>query len=302
MDSTDTTSSAPAVLFAKPMTVRGNQVEAVDTSQLRNFFEGQSLEGRFVLQSMQGNPLEQVAERQVEVFRQAFEHLEEPLFQPHAGLNSFDFARRWVRRGFFGGHGEFQVRDLSANDRRFAAARHEWYRGTIVPKSTATMPAIPRTQIRSFHLDAPRARVFPLFTARGEREWVPCWDPLMLSGAEERGSAFQTRNHDDLVTTWIVIDYRPSEGCVSYARLAQGSNIGLVDIICTEAKGGGTDVSVAYTLTPLHAAAQALVDDFLDPRQYAHMIDGWHVATNAALAISAPLAQAAAVTFHARPE
>jgi hypothetical protein len=145
----------------------------------------------------------------------------------------------------------------------------------------------PRTQMRSFHLDAPRDRVFPLFTARGEREWAPGWDPVMLSGAEERGSAFQTRNHSGQATTWIVIDYRPSEGRVSYARLAHGSNIGLVDVICAEPAHGGTYVSVAYTLTPLHTEAEAFVDEFLDPQHYARMIDEWHAATSAALARSA---------------
>jgi len=145
------------------------------------------------------------------------------------------------------------------------------------------MAAIPRTQIRSFHLDAPRSRVFPLFTARGEREWAPGWDPTMLSGAEERGSAFETRNPEGQTTTWIVVDYRPSAGCVSYARLAHGSNIGLVDVVCTDA-AGGTDVSVAYTLTPLHAGAEAFVSEFLDPHHYARMIGEWQAATAAALA------------------
>jgi hypothetical protein len=151
----------------------------------------------------------------------------------------------------------------------------------------ALMPHAPRTQMRSFHLDAPRERVFPLFTARGEREWAPGWDPLMLSGAEERGSAFQTRNHQGHTTTWIVIDYRPSEGRVGYARLAQGSNIGLVDVICTESTQGGTDVSVAYTLTPLQQQAEAFVDEFLDARHYERMIDEWQAATGAALARAA---------------
>jgi hypothetical protein len=74
------------------------------------------------------------------------------------------------------------------------------------------MSAYPRTRSGSFHLDAPRERVFPLFTARGEREWVPGWDPVVLSGADERGSVFQTRSHDGRETNWIVVDYRPSEG------------------------------------------------------------------------------------------
>jgi len=145
------------------------------------------------------------------------------------------------------------------------------------------MAAIPRTQIRSFHLDAARARVLPLFTARGEREWAPGWDPTMLSGAEERGSAFQTCNHEGQTTTWIVVDYRPSAGRVSYARLAHGSNIGLVDVVCTDA-ADGTDVSVTYTLTPLNAEAEACVGEFLDPQRYARMIDEWRAATTAALA------------------
>jgi hypothetical protein len=150
--------------------------------------------------------------------------------------------------------------------------------------------------MRSFHLDAPRDKVFPLFTARGEREWAPGWDPVMLSGAEARGSAFQTRNHNGQETTWIVIDYQPSEGRVSYARLAHGSNIGLVDVVCTELMQGGTDVSVAYTLTPLHGGAEAFVNEFLDPRHYARMIDEWHAATSAVLARGTAAGTAAAPT------
>jgi hypothetical protein len=145
------------------------------------------------------------------------------------------------------------------------------------------MPADPPSQKRSFHLDAPRATVMPLFTAAGEREWAPGWDPTMLSGAERRGSAFVTVNHEGRNTTWIVIDYRPSEGRVSYARLAQGSNIGLVDVVCTEPAAGGTDVSVMYTLTPLCAEAEPFVRRFLSPEAYSHMIEEWRVATSAAL-------------------
>src|SRR6267378_538989 len=78
--------------------------------------------------------------------------------------------------------------------------------GGRLPMS-AVVPRAPRIQVRSFHLDAPRDRVFPLFTARGEREWATGWDPVMLSGGEERGSAFQTRNHAGQTTTWIVTDY-----------------------------------------------------------------------------------------------
>jgi hypothetical protein len=150
--------------------------------------------------------------------------------------------------------------------------------------SAPAMSESPATQVRSFHLDAPLARVLPLFTAEGERLWAPGWEPVVLSGAEGRGSAFVTRGHTGIETTWIVADYRPAEGRVSYARLAQGSNIGLVDVACTQAEGGGTVVSVRYTLTGVSEQGRAFVRQFLEPEHYARMIEEWRVATSAALA------------------
>ena len=141
----------------------------------------------------------------------------------------------------------------------------------------------PATQIRSFHLDAPVARVFPLFTALGEKAWAPGWEPEPLSGREERGSVFRTA-HGGREATWIVVDYRPAEGRVSYARLVHGSNIGLVDVECSAASGGGTEVSVRYTLTGLNAQGQAFVTEFLEPQHYSRMIEEWRAAIGKALA------------------
>lgn len=145
----------------------------------------------------------------------------------------------------------------------------------------------PATQVRSFRLNAPLARVFPLFTAVGERSWAPGWDPTILSGSEERGSAFVTCGSTGVETTWIVTDYQPAQGRVSYARLAQGSNIGLVDVICTE-QGATTEVSVRYTLTGVSDSGRAFVREFLEPDRYAQMIEDWRAATSAALAKQAP--------------
>lgn len=145
------------------------------------------------------------------------------------------------------------------------------------------MATVPSTQVRSFHVNASLARVFPLFTALGERAWAPGWEPELVSGREERGSVFRTA-HGGQETTWIVVDYRPAEGRVSYARLAKDSNIGLVDVRCTAAAAGGTEVSVRYTLTGLNGRGQAFVSGFLDPPQYERMIEEWRAAISAALA------------------
>jgi hypothetical protein len=154
--------------------------------------------------------------------------------------------------------------------------------------SASAMSAPPLTQIRSFHLEAPRSRVFPLFTARGERAWAPGWNPEVLSGVEERGSTFRTQNEHGQETLWVVTEYRPLEGRVSYARAALGSNIGLVDVVCTESSGGGTDVSVRYTLTALSETGRTFVSNFLETAHFSKMIDEWHAATAEALARPPP--------------
>lgn len=148
---------------------------------------------------------------------------------------------------------------------------------------TAIADDAPPSAVRSFHLDGPVARVFPLFTALGERSWAQGWDPILLSGREERGTAFRTVS-GGRETTWIVTDYRPAEGRVSYARLAQHLNIGLVDVVCSAVPGGGTEVSVRYTLTGLSPQGQTLVREFLEPEHYSRMIEEWRVATSTALA------------------
>lgn len=146
------------------------------------------------------------------------------------------------------------------------------------------MPDRPASQIARFHLPAPPAQVLPLFTAEGERAWAPGWDPEILSGDERRGSAFSTRAPGRPETVWIVSDYRPEIGRVSYARVALGSNVGLVDVECLPAAGGGTEVSVRYTLTGLDADGRRFVEEFLSPAHYSAMIGEWQRLTGDALA------------------
>ena len=145
--------------------------------------------------------------------------------------------------------------------------------------SPFAMSDSPASRIGHFHLAAPPARVLPLFTAEGERSWALGWEPEQLS--EQRGSVFRTR-HGGRETTWVVTEYQPAEGRASYARLAVGSNMGLVEVRC-RAADGGTEVSVRYTLTGLNAAGREEVRAFLEPAHYAAMMEEWRQATSAAL-------------------
>lgn len=144
------------------------------------------------------------------------------------------------------------------------------------------MAAAPLSNMRSFKLEAPCARVFPLFTAEGEKAWAPGWNPEMLSGDTARGSVFRTENHEH-ETVWIVVDYQPALYRAAYARIAQGSNMGLVDVICRGQPGGSSEVSVRYTLTGLNDEGAAFVRKFLSDAHYTHFIGEWHTALSAVL-------------------
>ena len=148
------------------------------------------------------------------------------------------------------------------------------------------MSAAPATQSASFHLDAPPARVFPLFTAEGERAWAPGWNPQMLSGAVERGSVFRT-HAQGRDTVWIVTDFRAAAHRASYARLVDGLSMGLVDVAC-DADGSGTKVTVRYTLTPLSEEGASAASDFLEPARYAAFIQQWQRAIGALFAAGTP--------------
>ena len=76
------------------MAVLGRQLQAVDALEVGDFFQRRRGERRLVLERMQGHAFEQIAERQVEVFGQSLEHLEQAFFQPHTGLHALDFPYR----------------------------------------------------------------------------------------------------------------------------------------------------------------------------------------------------------------
>src|SRR5690242_8875419 len=124
------------------------------------------------------------------------------------------------------------------------------------------MSATPVSQTRSFLLGASCERAFPMFTPLGERAWAPGWKPHMLSGEKERGSVFRTRHPNGAEATWVVTDYDPARHHVAYARLVDGSNMGLVEVRCTPA-GQGSSIEVTYTLTAVSESGKAFVEEFL---------------------------------------
>ena len=144
--------------------------------------------------------------------------------------------------------------------------------GLIAGNALATPPP---SQTASFTLKAACRQALPLFTAAGERLWAgPHWNPEMLSGSIKRGSVFRTRAHGR-ETVWVVTDYRPDQGRVGYARIAKGSNMGLVDVRCQTLFHSRSRITVSYTLTALSPEGSTFVRRFLGKKHFKHYIGEW---------------------------
>ena len=150
------------------------------------------------------------------------------------------------------------------------------------------MASDPLSRAAAFELDLPRERAIDLFTADGERAWVPGWSPTQISGAEQRGSVFETRAADGVATRWIVVEFDRINGRAGYARFAEGRHVGLVDV-AIEARGPDRcAATVRYTLTPTSAEGESQVAAMLERQAYDAFIAGWKQAIDDALATQNP--------------
>jgi len=144
-----------------------------------------------------------------------------------------------------------------------------------MPEETIFRPShVERTG--SFTLPLARDDAFPLFSAEGERRWVPGWSPEYLHPPEPSngaGTVFRT-THGDEETLWLVLQHEPAEGIAEYARLTPGSRVGTVLVRCESLGHEETRVVVTYSLTAVAELGNAVVER-LTPDAYRSMLDDW---------------------------
>ncbi|MEU1970311.1 hypothetical protein ABZ477_01500 [Microbacterium sp. NPDC019599] len=132
-----------------------------------------------------------------------------------------------------------------------------------------------------FVLDAPPEQAFPLFTAAGERLWVPGWSPEFLADVDDdttAGTVFRT-SADGRVTTWIVVESHPPFAA-TYARFTPAHSATTVRVRL-EASDAGTLVHVGYDITSLAETADALLEQFA--REFDDMLEEWRRGTSGVL-------------------
>ncbi|TIO74924.1 MAG: SRPBCC family protein [Mesorhizobium sp.] len=131
-------------------------------------------------------------------------------------------------------------------------------------------------------LAGPVERVFPLFTPIGETLWVDGWDPEFLhpkNGETREGMVFRT-SHGDETTLWACTDWDPQAHKVRYARVTPESRFGFVEVTCRQVDTGGTQASIAYTLTALNEAGRSYLFELTEDA-FERMIEAWKVRIDA---------------------
>ena len=142
------------------------------------------------------------------------------------------------------------------------------------------MTDIPCSRVQasgSFKLPVSPGDAFDLFTAAGERLWVPGWSPRFFGQAEPQksGLVFETGEGAN-ATIWVVLESDRKSGRLKYARITPGSRAGTVEV-CLTSSGRETQVSVAYDLTALSADAGDL--EQYSPARFRAMMEEWRTLT-----------------------
>ncbi len=117
------------------------------------------------------------------------------------------------------------------------------------------------TRTGSFELPLNPADAIGLFTAEGERSWIPGWVPeYPEDGAvhDAPGTVFIHRDHGG-AQTFVVVESGPLVR--RYARVTDNVAAGTIEVTC-EPAGEGTLVRATFDLTALSSEGAAWLDAF----------------------------------------
>ena len=130
-----------------------------------------------------------------------------------------------------------------------------------------------------FRIDQPIETLFPLFSAEGEKLWVPGWDYENIMGSNDlhEDYIFLTKNHDHASTDaiWLVKRYDPEFFLVQFYKIEPGDKVGVIIVQCVQIDKCLTEVEVTYEYTGLSEKGNEFIDTFTSV-QYKEFIGEWN--------------------------
>lgn len=118
----------------------------------------------------------------------------------------------------------------------------------------------------AFQIDQPIDILFPLFSAEGEKHWVPGWDYKNIMGATElhEDYIFVTENHDHAASDaiWLVKRHDPDSYRVAFYKVEPEEKVGIIEVKCNAITETKTNVSVSYEYIALSKKGNQFVSSF----------------------------------------
>jgi hypothetical protein len=133
--------------------------------------------------------------------------------------------------------------------------------------------------VAEFRIGQPIETVFPLFSAEGEKRWVPGWDYENILGSNtlHEDYVFLTRNHDHASTDaiWLVKRYAPETHFVQFYKIEPEDKIGIIAVQCIPITDCQTQVEVSYEYIGLSKKGDKFIEEF-GPTEYKTFIAEWN--------------------------
>jgi hypothetical protein len=130
----------------------------------------------------------------------------------------------------------------------------------------------------SFEIGRPVEELFPLFSAEGEKLWVPGWDYENIMGGKNlhEDYVFVTKSHDHAASDaiWVVKRYEPSEYLVQFYQVEPGEKISVIEVKCFEQNESRTKVQVTYEYIGLSTRGNEFVSSF-SSSEYTAFVAEW---------------------------
>ena len=138
------------------------------------------------------------------------------------------------------------------------------------------MSSVRHTQ--RFRIHQPAAALFPLFSAEGEKLWVPGWDYENIIGTTtlHEDYVFITRNHDHASTdaVWLAKRYDPESFRVQFYKVEPEDKVGIITVRCIPLGERDTEVEVAYEYIALGERGSTFIEGFT-AASYKEFIGEW---------------------------
>lgn len=132
--------------------------------------------------------------------------------------------------------------------------------------------------IASFEIGQPATELFPLFSAEGEKLWVPGWDYENIMGNTDlhEDYVFLTKNHDhaSAVAIWLIKKYDPSGYYVQFYKVEPEEKVGVIEVKCLQLDESLTQVQVSYEYIGLSEKGNQFIAEFT-ASEYEKFISEW---------------------------